>query len=189
MIEWEDWQKPYLHGSIVIWPPDDVREAVNSQRNAYDPVSQSFCEAHISVTQPLLRTLESNEWKGLVSLIREFQAFRIDYGPVKSFLPYPCIWHEIRPKNRILELRQALHGTGCFNLGLSHTDDFIPHMTITEGASGPAVNEDLLRQIQASSTPGSFKCDELSYVRPDEQFSFSVHGRLTLGANASANGA
>ncbi len=54
MENWQDWQKPYQHGMMVIWPPAAVRKTVNQQRESLDPLSASYCEAHISLTQPLI---------------------------------------------------------------------------------------------------------------------------------------
>lgn len=181
MDAWEDWQKPYRFGTIVIWPPDHVREVVNDQRQAYDPVSQSICDAHITVTQPLLKKLTEEQWGQIRGLLQTFDDFKLEYGPLNSFLPYPCIWYEVQPTEKILELRHALHKTGCFNLSLSHTHDFIPHMTITEGLSGPVVHKGLLEQLQAESRSDSFQVSQLAYIVPDADFWFSVKQVLPLG--------
>ncbi len=176
----QDWQKPYQFGTIVIWPPDEVRVVVNNQREENDPLSQSYCEAHITVTQPLLKNLSESEWNQVLSVVKDFRSFQIDFGPLNSFLPYPCILYEIEPRERILELRQALHQTGFFNLTLPHTEDFIPHMTITEGLSGPTVDENLLKQLQKESCQGSFVCQELAYIVPDQRFCFKEIKTLPL---------
>jgi hypothetical protein len=181
MKHWEEWQKPYQYGTLVIWPPDEVREIVNAQRQDNDPVSQSYCGAHITITQPLLRDLEDSEWNQILDLLQDQGSFEIQYGPLNSFLPYPCIWYEIEPRQKVLEIRHALHKTGYFNLELNHTDDFIPHMAITEGFSGPAVDEDLLERLQATTRCGSFPCNELAYIVPNETFSFGVVKTLLLG--------
>ena len=165
----QEWQMVYQYGTIVIWPPDEVRAVVNTQREKYDPVSLAYCETHITITQPLI-------------ILQRFDVFTLHYGPVNSFLPYPCIWYEIEPREKILELRQALHQTGFFNLTLPHTEGFIPHMTITEGLSGPPVDEVLLNQIQLESTSGAVLCQELAFILPDEKFCFQVGKILPLGA-------
>ena len=115
---------------------------------------------------------------GIDILIR-FPAFEIQYGPIKSFLPYPCIWYEIQPEDKILDLRHALHQTGYFNLSLTHTGDFIPHMTITEGLSGPPVDKELLTKLQEQSSQGSFICHDAAYIVPDESFCLGVVKRLS----------
>jgi 2'-5' RNA ligase len=180
MDTWEDWQRPYQYGTLVIWPPSDVRENVNSQREKYDPVSQSYCEAHITVTQPLCRWLDEEEWDRVRIVLAGFESFEIAYGPLNSFLPYPCIWYEVKPRERVLEIRNALHQTGYFNLEMKHPKNFIPHMTITEGLSGPAVDESLLQLLQGESGTGSFKCEGLAYIVPDDSFRLQVRSILLL---------
>ena len=178
----QDWQKPYQFGTIVIWPPDEVRVVVNNQREENDPLSQSYCEAHITVTQPLLKNLSESEWNQVLSVVKDFRSFQINFGPLNSFLPYPCIWYEIEPRERILELRRALHLTGFFNLTLPHTEGFIPHMTVTEGISGPTVDGNLLKQLQKESRQGSFFCQGLAYIVPDQRFCFKEIRTLPLTA-------
>ena len=180
MDSWQDWQKSYQFGTIVIWPPDEVRNFVNQQRSTYDPLSQSYSEAHISVTQPLQKHLSENEWNQVKKIVGNYEIFQVEFGPVNSFLPYPCIWYEIEPHQRVLELRQALHQTNFFNLDLPHTEDFIPHMTITEGLSGPTVDKNLLEQLRKESRRDSFPCQELTCIVPDQQFCFTNVKTLPL---------
>jgi 2'-5' RNA ligase len=180
MNSWEDWQKPYQFGTLVIWPPDALREIVNSQRERIDPVSGSYCEAHITVTQPLSGYLDDEEWDRLETILSSIVSFEISYGPLKTFLPYPCIWYEIQPAEKVLELRNVLHQTGFFNLDMKHPQNFIPHMTITEGLSGPEVDENLFRMLQEESGKGLFHCKGLSYIVPDEDFRFQVKRFLPL---------
>jgi len=180
MKNWEEWQKSYRYGLIVIQPPDKIRELVNKQREEYDPLSQSYSEAHISVTQPLLKELSEIEWEQILCIVEGYESFQIDYGPINSFLPYPCIWYEIKPAEKVLDLRQALHRTGFYNLSLPHTEGFIPHMTITEGLSGPTVDEKLFNRLQGESSQGTFLCQELAYIIPNQRFCFKVAKILPL---------
>lgn len=180
MKSWEDWQKPYQFGILVIWPPDEVRTVVNSQRERIDPVSGSYTEGHITVTQPLSRGLDDEEWKKAEGIISGFDSFEIGYGPLKNFFPYPCIWYEIQPAGKVLEIRRALHQTGFFNLDIDHPRDFIPHMTITEGLSGPEVNESLFHTLQLESGQGSFQCSDIAFILPNRDFKFQVRKVLPL---------
>ncbi len=173
MDNWPTWGKRFKPGLFIIQPPEDVCSIVNAQRNMYDPLSQSYIGAHITVTQPFLSTPSSSEWDLLVGILKEFLPFKIHYGPIKSFLPYPCIWYEIQPAEQILKIRSALHQTGLFNLQEGHIEDFIPHMTITEGQSGPEVTAALQEKLQKESHPGSFLCEELTLSMPDQDFHFS----------------
>ena len=182
MGSWDDWQRPYRFGTIVIWPPDEARQAVNSQRAEYDPVSHAYCQAHVTVTQPLRRRLDGDEWRQVSALLLGHASFELRFGPVNSFLPYPCVWYETHPIEKILELRSVLHQTGFFNLKMKHAQDFIPHLTITEGLSGPTVDQGLLERIRSESTTGSFLCKELAYIVPNEAFRFEVVSILPLAS-------
>ena len=181
MDHWEDWQKVYQHGTLVIWPPDDLRMLVNRQREENDPKSAAICETHITLTQPLLHPLNEKQWAVIHNITVDLKPFDIAYGPIKSFLPYPCILYEIQPADRVLEIREALHKTGFFDLSLAHTDGFIPHMTITEGMSGPEVDEKLLLTLQDQSTSGSFLCSRITFIKPNEDFLFRVQLHIPLG--------
>ena len=124
--------------------------------------------------------MEDGGWNQIKRIVASFDAFQIDYGPVNSFLPHPAIWYEIHPKEKVLEMREALHQTGFFNLALPHTEGFIPHMTISEGQSGPAVDEGLLDHISARVEGGHFRCEDVAHIVPDETFRCEVVRRLAL---------
>jgi len=180
MESWEEWQKPYQFGTIAIWPPDEVREVVNLQREEYDPVSRAYCEAHITVTEPFIRRPSSQDWARIEEALLSFHPFEVRYGPLNTFLPYPCIWYEIEPKELVIGIRNALHQTGLFRLESKHAANFMPHMTITEGLSGPKVDDSLLRRLQRESGKGTFLCEDLAYIVPDARFRFRVDKRLRL---------
>lgn len=55
-------------------------------------------------------------------------------------------------------------------------------MTITEGLSGPTVDEKLFNQLQGESCQGTFLCQQLTHIVPDEKFYFQVGKTLPLGA-------
>jgi 2'-5' RNA ligase len=179
---WKNWQRRYRHGVFLILPPHEIRQWVNTQRELYDPTSAAICETHISVSQPLLKPISEQDRILLGDSVRSLKPFEIHIGQLKSFLPYPCIWYEIQPVELILKLRSVLHGTGLFNLVDGYIEDFIPHMTITEGRSGPEVNLDLLEQLQPQSPSGSFICSGLSLMVPDKAFHFHQKGYLPLGS-------
>lgn len=174
MAEWSGWQRSYAFGMCVIWLPELVRGTVNVLRQRYDPASQAICEAHITLTQPFLRQPQKDDLELLARIAADFAPFEIHYGPLNSFFPYPCIWLEVRPVKQILSLRRALHNTGLFDLSLPHTDDFVPHMTITEGLSGPEVNHELLESMRPEVAGGSFTCTGFVHIVPDPNFHFEV---------------
>ena len=85
MDNWEDWQKNYQFGTLVIWPPDDVRDMVNQQRYIYDPRSANICETHITLTQPLIKPVTDSGQETIQNVASSFEPFNIRYGPLKSF--------------------------------------------------------------------------------------------------------
>ncbi len=55
-------------------------------------------------------------------------------------------------------------------------------MTITEGLSGPIVDEKLVNRIQGESNQGTFHCEQLTYIVPDDNFYFQNRKTIPLGA-------
>lgn len=178
---WQAWQRPYEHGVLAIWPPDSERQQINALRATHDPVSQRICEAHVTLTQPFLSPPSEDTWVEISNVLARCDAFEVQYGPVRSFLPAPVIWLEIQPSSTILALRNALHTTGAFDLTLPHNDDFVVHMTLTEGLSDIDVDEALLSRLKLEVRSGSFTCREITYLQPDDSFQFSVQKVLPLG--------
>jgi 2'-5' RNA ligase len=183
MEDWAEWQLNYLHGLLVIWPPDAVRQMVNRLRQQYDPESQATIEAHISLTQPFLARPGDEEWALLAEIVAGFEPFEISYGPADTFFPNPVIYLAIRPREHLLALRQALHGTGLFNLTLPYTDDFVPHMTVAEGRSSKVVDEKMLAEVRAQAPSGTFPLNEIAVVAPVRGFHFGISKRLRLGSS------
>jgi 2'-5' RNA ligase len=180
MEEWEEWQRDFVHGTFVIWPPDPVRNVVNRLRERYDPISQRICEAHITLTQPFLRPASERDWQEMRKIVSGFEPFAISYGPLNTFLPYPCIYFEIHPAPKVLALRSALHAMVLFNLELPHTDDFIPHMSINDGRPDAERTLEIFETLKSSVPGGSFKCAEITYIKPDASFHFDVTHVLPL---------
>ncbi len=178
----EAWKKPYRHGTLVIRPPQVVRNYVNQWRQQYDPVSHSYAEAHITLTQPFRNPVGDRVLSEIESLLAPERPFEISYGPLRSFLPSPVLWLEVQPADRVLALRQKLHELGLFDLSLPHTEDFVPHMTVTEGLSGTPVDEELHRMLAARIADGSFLCSKIAFIQPDDDFRFQVIREIPLGA-------
>jgi 2'-5' RNA ligase len=181
--DWAEWQKAYIHGLFVIWPPVGVRQLVNELRQKYDPDSQATIEAHITLTQPFLTRPSDQEWALLDQIVASFEPFDLSYGPVATFFPNPVIYLTIQPQERLLALRQALHDTGLFNLTLPYSDDFVPHMTIAEGLSERPVDELMLAEIRPQAPQGTFLLGEVVCVVPDVSFHFEIGARLPLAKN------
>jgi 2'-5' RNA ligase len=178
---WEAWQLPYRHGTLAIWPPQVVRDYVNRFRQKLDPISDGYAEAHITLTQPFRAPVTEHVIDHVRSILAAEKPFSIAYGPLRSFFPAPVLWLDVHPRERALKLRHELHATGLFDLSLPHTDDFVPHMTLTEGLSGTPVNDALFRELAPSVEGGTFTCDGIAFIRPNARFRFEVEREIAFG--------
>ncbi len=190
--KWADWQKDFQHGTFVLWPPNDVRRRLNAIRERYSPISQSYCEAHISLTQPLLRALDEVEWITLQAIVATFAPLEIIYGPVRYWDNGRLVYYEIQPFDKIRAIRQALHETNCFNLELPHANDFIPHLTLQEGYPADILAVDVVDVKKGMANYEKLKqllpntrslCHEISFIVPDERFHFEVVRQLPLSGS------
>jgi len=183
MDGWLEWQKKFRYGTLVLWPPDAVRQQVNALRQRYDPESQRICETHITLTQPLVRVPSEADWRSLQSMVGACSPFTIQYGPLDTFLPYPCIYFRIEPAETVLALRAALHATGLCNLTLPHTEGFVPHMSLNDGRPDEQATRDIYRDLRENPPAnGALHCSDVAYIVPDEAFAFSIARRLPMAA-------
>jgi 2'-5' RNA ligase len=178
MNGWAEWQRDYAHGVVLIWPPDEIRSRINALRAKYDPVSQSYAEAHVSLTPPFLHAPSEENWVKLRRAAASHAPFDVAFGPVNAFA-LSVIYLEVHPFQRLDDLRSSLLATGLFARALHK--NFVPHMTITEGLSSVPVSQDLLTDLRRSTRGGCFHCDRLAYIRPDRNFHFEVERFLELG--------
>jgi 2'-5' RNA ligase len=177
----DDWRDAYLHGTLVIWPPDDVRAVVNSLREHYDPASARICEAHITLTQPLFSAPDDRAFSVIEQITAVVQPFEIRYGGLDTFLPYPCLYLAIEPYEPLRALHDALQQTGLFQPVPAHHRRYVPHMTILEGSLDAESVARLADDLSAVAPAGSFACREVAYISPDESFRFAVRRWLRLG--------
>ena len=182
---WQDWQKEYRYGIILIIPPDPLRERINALRTKYDPIGQAICGAHISLTVPLMRGVEETGWPELQEIAAGNKPVTIHYGPLTSFLPTTtCIYLAIDPKPTLEKILIALESAAVFTGAPPRRFPFVPHMTITEfiGVETSAERaKELTEELKNTAPTGSFLCTGLSYVVPDEDFHFIERGRLEFG--------
>ena len=175
------WVTPYLAGALVILPPEPVRSRVNRMRRRYDPASADRIPAHVTVAQPFRRQPDAEAFRVAEQVLAGLEPFELTYGPLRTFLPYPCIWYDIQPAGSILAVRAALHATGLFNTDLPHTRGFIPHMSITDGHPGVEETERIFERVRHRVKRGSFPVEELAYTRPNSQMHFRTVRHLPFG--------
>lgn len=177
----EGWEIPYLPGALVIVPPVPIRQRIDRLRRKYDLASARRIPAHISVAQPFRAEPDKAALAQVQEVLGRFRPFVVKYGPLRNFLPYPCIWYEIQPAELIVEMRRALHATGLFNTDLPFTEGFIPHMSITHGSPGPEETLWIFNRIRSRVQNGSFPVESIIYTRPDWQSRFLTVTELMLG--------
>ena len=56
---WEDWQRDYRFGLLLIVPPEEVSEKIDRLRAKDDPRSHAICPPHISISDQILCCCEA----------------------------------------------------------------------------------------------------------------------------------
>jgi hypothetical protein len=176
---WEDWEKKYRFGVLLIFPPDPLRMQVNGLRARYDPRSQAICDAHISLTVPLPGPLTEIHWRELERIASCFALFPVRYGPLMNYLPHPGVCLAIEPQAELDRLRMALEGGSAFAGAPARRYPFSAHMTIAEFIT-VAQTEALMVQLEEMAPIGVFVCTAVSYAVPDADFHFTERRRLAL---------
>ncbi len=181
--KWEDWQRDYRLGVILILPPSDVSREIDLLRARYDPRSAAWCPAHISLSDPLSRDLSpelAEEIRGAVATIRPFT---LHYEELYASTRHPGVAYRITPREPIERLKHLLHGTSGFSGEAYRRRDISPHMTIAEFIS---IDESLqlCARLQDTAPSGSFLCDRLDYMVPDGNFRFNRRMTFPFGDSA-----
>lgn len=178
---WDKWMLEYRYGAFYIFPPDGIIEPIDALRNRYDPQSASYCQAHISLSEPLSEPLNESKLDELRFALRQLQSFEVRYGPLRSFPPYPGVVFSIQPEDRFTELRSIVHSTSTF-AGISlKRKDIAPHMTIAEFITVERTDA-LLGELQGRVPEGSFCCDSIEYAVPNQEFYFERVLRIPIGS-------
>jgi 2'-5' RNA ligase len=176
---WEDWQKRYRFGVLLIIPPGPPLAQVDALRARYDPQSQSYCGAHISLTVPFPRALDEADWDELESIVSDIEPFPIRYGPLMNYLPHPGVCLAIEPQDELDRLRAALETASVFEGALLRRYPFSAHVTIAEFISVERT-ERLMDELEDVTPQGVFECAAVSYAVPDADFHFTERKRLEL---------
>jgi 2'-5' RNA ligase len=176
---WETWQKEYRFGVILIIPPEPLFMQMNTLRSRYDPRSQSYCDAHISLTTPLPRPLSEAHWSELESIASTIKPFTVRYGPLMNYLPYPGVCLAIEPQTELDRLRAMLEAASVFAGAAVRKFPFSAHMTIAEFISREET-EALMVELKDVAPSGSFLCNCVSYTVPNSNFHFTERRKLIL---------
>ena len=180
---WEDWQRDYRLGIILILPPPEVSEEIDRLRAMYDPRSAAICPAHISLSDPLCREMcpaLAGEIRGVLTDVRPFTLY---YDRLYASTAHAGVAYRITPREPIDRLKDLLHGTSGFDAEAHRRRRIAPHMTIAEFIS---IEEglQLCARLQDTAPAGRFLCDRLEYMVPDERFRFNRRMTFSLGDSA-----
>lgn len=182
--DWEGWQREYRFGVLLLFPPEPLRGVVNRLRSEHDPRSQSYCDAHVSLTVPFPRPVSEPEWSTLEALASDLSPFTLHYGPLWQS-PHPGVALDVAPFDELDGLRAVLESAPPFADAPPRRWPFRPHMTIAEFISAERTLA-LTTELADTVPTGSFLCDTVSYAVPDNARHFSERRRLELRGHNSA---
>ena len=184
MSQWQEWEKEYQFGVILIFPPEPLLTQVNVLRTRYDPRSHAACDAHISLTVPLPRPISGSHWRELEAIVSVIGSFPIQYGPLRHYLPHPGLCLAIEPQDKLNWLLMELERASVFAGARERKYPFSAHMTIAEFITVEQTLS-LMDELQTIAPMGSFICGSVVYAVPNSDFHFSERRRLTLAQSSS----
>ncbi|MDE2889478.1 MAG: 2'-5' RNA ligase family protein [Gemmatimonadota bacterium] len=178
--KWENWQRDYTLGVILILPPPDVSREIDILRSRYDARSAAWCPAHISLSDPLCCEMSPAIAEEIRYVLSDVRPFELHYDGLYASTRHPGVAYRISPREPIDRLKHLLHGTSGFASEAHLRRDIAPHMTIAEFIS---IEESLqLRaRLQDTAPTGSFLCDRLAFMVPGESFRFQRRLTFPLG--------
>ena len=177
---WEEWQRGYRYGAFYIFPPPGIIEPIDQLRRKYGPKSDSYCQAHISLSEPLSAPLTEEQVQELHNTLSSIEPFEMHYGPLRSFPPYPGVVYAITPEDAFMRLRSCIHETSVFKDQQLMREHIKPHMTIAEFITIERTHE-LLKELSGKFPEGTFLCSAIEYAIPNHDFYFERVLRLPLG--------
>ena len=181
---WEDWQLDYRLGLILIMPPKEVSDQIDPLRERYDPKSHATCGPHISVSDPLSLEMTPDLETEIRAILQDFQPFELHFRTLHASQNHPGVSYSIHPGEPILALQEALHKSRAFGGKVYRRRHIPPHMTIAEFISIQESLE-LCDQLQDTAPKGSFICDRLEFIVPDDNMRFHREMAFMLGSSQS----
>ena len=177
---WEDWQLDYRLGLILIMPPKEVSDLIDPLRERYDPKSHATCSTHISVSDPLSREMTPDLETEIRAILQDFQPFELHFRTLHASCKHPGVSYSIHPEEPIRALQEALHKSRAFAGKVYKRRHIPPHMTIAEFISIPESLK-LCDQLQDTAPKGSFICDRLEFIVPDDNMRWRREITFMLG--------
>ena len=178
---WEDWQLDYRLGLILIMPPKEVSDLIDPLRERYDPKSHATCSTHISVSDPLSLEMTPDLETEIQAILQDFQPFELHFRTLHASSKHPGVSYSIHPEEPIRALQETLHKSRAFAGKVYKRRHIPPHMTIAEFIS---IQESLklCDQLQDTAPKGSFICDRLEFIVPDDNMRWHREITFMLGS-------
>ncbi len=178
--KWEAWHRDYRLGLILILPPDEVSKQIDPLRAEHDPRGHAVCPTHISVSDPLRREMTPGLEEEIRSILSGIKPFTLHYDRPRASTKHAGVAYPITPQKPIDDLKEALHAAAVFEGEVYPRRHIRAHMTIAEFIS---IEESLklCADLQGSAPSGSFLCDRLEFIVPDQEFRFQRRGTFLLG--------
>jgi len=180
---WEDWYRDYRLGLILIMPPEEVSRPIDLLRARHDPYAFAICPTHISVSDPLRREMTPELAEEIRHILGTIEPFMLHYDKPYASPERGGVLYWMRPQEPIDRLKAALHRAAVFEGKVYRRRNIRAHMTIAEFIS----IEDSLKlcaELQDSAPSGSFLCDRLEFIVPDQAFHFQRVHTFLLGTGS-----
>ena len=157
-------------------------DLIDHMRRKYDPKSHAICPAHISVSDPLSREMTPDLETEIRSILKTIEPFELHFDRLGASREHPGVSYPIRPAEPIRELQNALHESRAFSRREYHRRQIPPHMTIAEFISiEDGLN--LCSRLRDTAPKGSFLCDRLEFMAPNDDFRFRRDSTFLLGTS------
>jgi 2'-5' RNA ligase len=177
---WDDWQRDYRYGALVIEPPRELAAVLDPIRERFDRISADRLGAHITVTPPFVGAPTPADEALVGSVVRRIPSMRLQLGRPRQFGGSSVIYLPVVNAGAVTTVREALLATGLFRLDLPHTTDFVPHLTISEFGTTPAA---ALRAVIPAPGARPFHVGAIAWLVPDDGFQFAVRRTFALEAD------
>ena len=175
---WLPWQRDYRYGALVIEPPRQLAAALDPIRARLDPISAGRVGAHITLTPPFADAPSGAQEERVASTVRGQTTVGLQLGRPTVFSGSSVIYLPVEPRREFDSLRAVLLATGLFRLDLPHTDDFVPHLTLSEFGTSPTSPEEIDVPEPQSMF---FLVEAISWLVPDQGFHFTMRRTFPLG--------
>ncbi len=177
---WESWQLDYRFGLILIMPAAAVAELIDPLREKFDPKSHATCPVHISLSDPLGREMTPELEVGIQEILKTIEPFQLHFDRPQASQKHPGVAYPIRPEEPVNELKARLHTSSAFNKEEYSRRRIPPHLTIAEFVT---IEQSLriCEELQETAPTGSFLCDRLEFIVPNNDFHFERRKIFWLG--------